>query len=114
LTPGRASPISRKSKDSLDMHKRFAVPSAAALVAAGLAVAGCGSGLDTKDLQGKLADSIAGQLNVKASSLTVKCPKDESADKGTTFTCTVTDGKDTRDIAITVTDDKGHVDWKLK
>ena len=59
-------------------------------------------------------DSIAGQLNAKASSLSVKCPKDESADKGTTFTCTVTDGKDTRDVAITVTDDKGHVDWKLK
>lgn len=57
---------------------------------------------------------MAGQLQMKASDLKVSCPKDQSADKGTAFTCTVTDGKTTRNLAVTVTNDKGHVDWKMK
>ena len=94
------------------MRKLFAVPGIAAVATVALTVTGCG-GLDTKDLQNKLGDSIAKQVGVKADSLTVKCP-DASGDKGEKFTCTVTDGKETRNVAVTVTNDDGHVDWKLK
>lgn len=96
------------------MRKLFAVPAVAAVMAAGVAVTGCASSFDTKDLQTKLGADVAGQTGLKVADVSVSCPDDASADKGTKFTCTVTAGKQKQDIAVVVTDDEGGVSWNIK
>ena len=70
------------------------------LLALALVLAGCGARtFDTKDLDRKLSAEVG---------RAVTCPDDQRAEKGVSFTCTTAG----RDIAITVTDDDGGVDWK--
>jgi hypothetical protein len=48
-------------------------------------------------------------------SFTVTCPTNITAEKGGTFTCTVSDASDGSTATVTVTqqDDQGQFDWKV-
>lgn len=97
------------------MRKLLAVPAVAVVAAVGLAATGCGSStFDTADLQKKLSADFANESGVEPSALKVSCPDDPSADKGATFTCSVTDGENKQNVAITVTDGDGNVEWELQ
>lgn len=88
------------------------VASAAALTACKAEVnVGGETTVNSSDLEQQLATKFAPKLDQKASGVSVDCPDDQSAEKGTKFTCTLTEPNDsTVDIEVTLTDDSGSYD----
>ena len=64
---------------------------------------------------GTAARLIAKGLSTKLKlPVTVKCPDLVNAHRGTTLTCTATHSGQTRKVEVTVTDDKGSIDYRLQ
>ena len=92
--------------------------------AASIAVLGCGETvIDSSKVEKSIGRTVIDQAGVHVKS--VSCPKDPKAKKGATFTCTViakagekfrckaSDGKVTRDIEATMTNDEGNFTAKI-
>lgn len=75
-------------------------------LAAALALAACSKTVDSGDLEGQLVDQYGGNSDT----VSADCPDDEKAEKGNSFTCTLSDSKSgqTLDVEVTMTDDDGH------
>ncbi|MFN8161032.1 MAG: DUF4333 domain-containing protein [Solirubrobacterales bacterium] len=88
---------------------RFAALAVAALVPAALAIGGCGTKtLNTDDVQSSISSGLAQKTGTKPKS--VDCPGDVKAEKGGTFTCTLTapDGSEAT-VKVTQLDSDGHI-----
>jgi hypothetical protein len=75
-----------------------------------LAAAGCGSGatVDASRVSDAMTQAIADQRGVE---IPVRCPEDVEAEQGTRFSCRAILDVGTYEIAATVRDDDGNVDF---
>ena len=77
-----------------------------AIVAAGLLVAGCGSEIDT----GQMEEDLVGQLSLDAgvdpAEVSVECPEGEEPEEGNEFECTLT-APNGDEVAVDVTITEG-------
>jgi hypothetical protein len=81
----------------------LAVPAALAL-----AVAGCGSDIDTGDLEDQLRTQLSEDAGVPADDVTVDCPDGEKAEQGNEFECILTaPNGDEVTVEVTMTNDDG-------
>lgn len=69
--------------------------------------------LSMANLEQQIKNAIAKQLNVDAA-LDCGAARLRIAVAGQTLECTATAGSDSRKVIVTVTDDRGNVDWTLK
>jgi hypothetical protein len=104
-------------------RRRLGPPSiAGVLVAASLAIGGCGSGdsaatdgtdsaaiLDTGKIERAIADSSLAQRGLHAD---VSCPSDVPQKQGMKFSCTATVGQVDTEFVVVQTDDAGHVHYE--
>jgi hypothetical protein len=81
-----------------------AAPAALFALTAAALVAGCGSAVDRKDLESKIAEFVHQQTGT---TITVHCPDGVKADKGTRVRCTTVLSGAPTDIDI-LFGDKGH------
>jgi hypothetical protein len=78
------------------------------VAALALFATGCGSKtVDTKDLEGQLAEQLAPQAGVDAADLKVSCPNDQEVKAGRKFNCELTYQGEKRTIVVTLQDDEG-------
>jgi hypothetical protein len=66
--------------------------------------------LETGQAEMLMASGLTATLKTRT---TVKCPDLVTAQKGTTLTCRATSGQVTRSVVVTVTDDKGSIDYRV-
>jgi hypothetical protein len=87
-------------------------PALAAVLAASLAVAACGTKtLDTGDLESQLTDQLSADAGVDPADVSVSCPEDIEVEQGHEFDCTLTaPNGDEVQVAVTLTDDEGSFD----
>jgi hypothetical protein len=85
-------------------------------IGAGLAVigatamlaAGCGSTIDAADLESQLQNQLSADAGVDPAYVSVDCPDDQSADKGTKFDCELSaPNGDEVTVNVTITNDDG-------
>jgi hypothetical protein len=85
-------------------------------IGAGLAVigaaatfaVGCGSTIDSADLEGELTDQLSADAGVDPADVSVACPDDEAAEKGNEFDCELTaPNGDKVTVNVTITNDDG-------
>jgi hypothetical protein len=76
-------------------------------------VVNAGRVLSMAKLEEQIKAGLARQANLDAS---VDCglPKMRVANAGQTFNCTATAGKESRPVAVAITDDNGNVTWAVK
>ena len=79
---------------------------ATAVLVVGLAVAGCGSTVDSEQMEEDLANQLSEQAGVEAADVSVDCPDDEEAEEGNEFDCTLTaPNGDEVTVNVTITND---------
>lgn len=68
----------------------LATGAALALTACALLAAGCGSTVDSAQMEEDLAEQLAPQAGAEPAEVSVDCPDDEEAEEGNEFECTLT------------------------
>ena len=78
---------------------------AAAIIALASLAAGCGSTVDSGQMEEDIADQLSKQAGVDAADVSVDCPDDQEAEEGNKFDCTLTapNGDDVT-VNVTITD----------
>lgn len=97
-------------KDRISAHNKRhrGIGAVAALVTAvAIAVAGCTTTLDSRDLEAQIKKQVEAQVP-DGGSITISCPDSIKPESGKEFRCTLEadDGSQTG-VAVTLTDDKG-------
>ena len=67
--------------------------------------------IDGRELEDSIGAGITRQVG---STVTVSCPEIIVTKKGDTFDCSATSGSDKASVAVTQTDDQGHVRYELQ
>ena len=77
---------------------------AAALIVV-FVIAGCGSTVDSGQMEEDIASQLSEQAGVDAADVSVDCPDDQEAEEGNKFDCTLTapDGDEVT-VNVTITD----------
>jgi hypothetical protein len=87
----------------LQSRRRRALP--AALIALALIAAGCGSSIDTEQMEQDIIEDFVRGTDFPRDELAVDCPDDESADEGNEFDCILTaPNGDEVTINVTITE----------
>ncbi len=66
--------------------------------------------IHVRELEASIASDLAEQVG---SQVKLSCPEIITGDKGGTFSCAARSGSDKATVAVTQTDDRGHVRFKL-
>jgi hypothetical protein len=110
------APTLNPTKEMIMNKFKHALAVAIAVPALAVAVAGCsfsigGDTIDAADLEASLADQLAPQAGVDPGDVSVACPDDQEAKKGSKFECELTaPNGDVVQVDVTLTDDEGSYD----
>jgi Tfp pilus assembly PilM family ATPase len=90
------------------MNTKKRIAAGIAVIAAGMLAAGCGSDIDTADLEDQLKTQLSEDAGVPSEDVTVDCPDGEKAEQGNTFNCTLTaPNGDEVTVDVEITSDDG-------